>query len=118
MASGSSATAVAVLTAAGLGWACRQQLARRQRCRSADVSLRELTKATLYDILRLKVAPSQQRFVASNAESVAEAHFNQQTASFRGIYAGDTPVGFLMLSQQLDVASRGDAPHAAHPRLG
>ena len=114
MASGSSAAAVTVLTAAGLGWACRQQLARRRQGRSADVSLRELTKATLYDILRLKVAPSQQRFVASNAESVAEAHFNQQTAWFRGIYAGDTPVGFLMLSQQLDAASRGDAPHAAY----
>lgn len=61
------------------------------------VELREVTKATLRDILRLKVAPEQEKFVASNAVSIAQAHFNQDIAWFRGIYDGDTPVGFLML---------------------
>lgn len=61
------------------------------------VSLREITKANLFDILRLKVAPHQEQFVASNAVSLAEAHFEARLPWYRGIYAGDTPVGFLML---------------------
>ncbi len=62
-----------------------------------EVSLREVTKETLRDITRLKVSPNQERFVATNAESIAEAYFSRDTAWFRAIYAGDTPVGFVML---------------------
>lgn len=65
---------------------------------SADVSLREITKDTLRDVLRLKVAPDQKRFVASNAISIAQAHFSPDVSWFRAIYAGDAPVGFLMLN--------------------
>ena len=65
-------------------------------CDSA-VTLREITKDNLRDILRLQVAPHQQQFVASNAVSIAEAHFEPEVAWFRAIYAGDVPVGFLML---------------------
>ena len=61
------------------------------------VELREVTKANLREILRLKVAPEQERFVASNAISIAQAHFDPETAWFRAIYDGDTPVGFVML---------------------
>ena len=64
---------------------------------SAEVSLREITKDTLRDVLNLKVAPDQERFVASNAISIAQAHFSPDVAWFRAVYAGDTPVGFLML---------------------
>ncbi len=62
-----------------------------------EVSLREVTKETLRDITRLKVNPNQEHFVATNAESIAEAYFSPDVAWFRAIYAGDTPVGFLML---------------------
>lgn len=64
---------------------------------AATVSLREITKETLRDILRLKVGDDQQHFVANNAVSVAQAHFEPK-AWFRGIYADETPVGFVMLS--------------------
>ncbi len=62
-----------------------------------EMSLREITKETVRAITRLKVNPEQERFVATNAESIAEAYFSPDTAWFRAIYAGDTPVGFLML---------------------
>jgi diamine N-acetyltransferase len=45
----------------------------------------------------LSVAPEQARFVASNAVSIAQAHFQPDVAWFRAIYAEDTAVGFLML---------------------
>lgn len=60
------------------------------------VSLREITEETLSDILKLKVSKEQEKFVASNAVSIAQAHFSDK-AWFRAIYADDTPVGFVML---------------------
>lgn len=63
----------------------------------APISLREVTKDTVRAVLGLKVAPGQEHFVASNAFSIAEAHFSD-TAWFRAIYAGETPVGFIMLA--------------------
>ena len=66
--------------------------------RQSVVSLREVTRENLRAILRLKVAPEQEQFVASNAISIAEAHFYPEVAWFRAIYADETPVGFMMLS--------------------
>ncbi len=60
------------------------------------VSLREITQDTLTPILKLSVKESQTKFVASNAVSIAQAHFEEH-AWFRAIYAGDEPVGFVML---------------------
>lgn len=65
--------------------------------RDNQVNLREITEATLFDVLRLKVRPEQRAFVADNATSIAQAHFSK-VAWFRGIYAGDVAVGFVMLS--------------------
>ena len=64
--------------------------------RGSAVSLREITEDTLRDILRLHVTESQRKFVANNAVSIAQAHFSQH-AWMRAVYAGKTPVGFLML---------------------
>ncbi len=64
--------------------------------RSSRVALVEITKDSLRDCLRLKVAPAQECFVAPNAVSVAQAHFHSE-AWFRGIAAGGTAVGFAML---------------------
>ena len=64
--------------------------------RGSPVALREITRENLRDFLRLKVSPAQERLVAPNAVSIAQAHFHPE-AWFRAIYAGETPVGFAML---------------------
>ncbi|MEI6531117.1 MAG: GNAT family N-acetyltransferase [bacterium] len=64
----------------------------------AVVSLREISKDTLDEILALEVTENQRQFVATNAKSIAQAHFAGDVAWFRAIYADETPVGFLMLS--------------------
>jgi diamine N-acetyltransferase len=66
-----------------------------------EVTLREVTADTLREVCRLKVAPDQEGFVAPVAFSIAEAHFSPK-AWFRAIYAGDTPVGFVMLEDDVD----------------
>ncbi len=70
-----------------------------------NISLREITKETLRDILHLKVSPNQEQFVASNAASLAEAHFNPNTAWYRAIYCGEAPAGFVMLEVKADEPS-------------
>ncbi len=64
--------------------------------RDAAVSLRPIDNNNLWAILSLQVAPAQQSFVASNAVSLAQAHF-EKSAWYRAIYADETAVGFLML---------------------
>ena len=66
----------------------------------ARVTLREVTRENLREVLLLEVAPEQKRFVASNAISIAQAHFQPEVAWFRAIYADETPVGFLMLEDR------------------
>ena len=61
----------------------------------AEISLCALTTENHSAFLRLKVDPTQERFVANNWVSIAQAHFNDE-AWYRGIRAGDTPVGFVM----------------------
>ncbi|WP_438014265.1 GNAT family N-acetyltransferase [Sorangium sp. So ce315] len=60
------------------------------------VSLREITRDNLDAILELSVAEPQKRYVATNAVSLAQAHFAPE-AWFRAIYCGDEPAGFVML---------------------
>jgi diamine N-acetyltransferase len=67
----------------------------------AEVSLREITGDTVRDICRLQVGPGQDRFVAPNAVSIAQAHFEPR-AWLRAIYAGEDPVGFIMLYEDPD----------------
>ncbi len=62
----------------------------------AAVTLRDVTSQNLHDVLKLRVTLAQEQFVASNAVSLAEAHFEPR-AWYRAIYAGETPVGFVML---------------------
>jgi len=63
-----------------------------------EVSLREVTGDTVRAICALQVGPGQDRFVAPNAVSIAQAHFEPK-AWFRAIYAGEEPVGFIMLHE-------------------
>ncbi len=62
------------------------------------VELREVTRDNLGAVLDMTVAPGQAGFVASNAKSIAQAHFYPEVAWFRAIYADDRPVGFVMLA--------------------
>jgi diamine N-acetyltransferase len=62
-----------------------------------DVTLREITADTVDEVLRLKVAPDQECLVATNAKSIAQAHFHPEVAWFRAVYAGEVPVGFVMV---------------------
>lgn len=48
------------------------------------VSLREVTQETVRQVVGLKVAPAQEKFVAGNAISIAEAYFEPK-AWFRAI---------------------------------
>jgi len=65
------------------------------------LSLREVTESTVRTICNLEVAEHQESFVAPNAVSIAQAYFNKN-AWFRALYHDDTPVGFMMLHQDLD----------------
>jgi diamine N-acetyltransferase len=71
-----------------------------------DVSLREVTRDNVHDILALAVAPEQQPYVSTNAKSIAEAYFEPK-AWFRAVVAGNQPVGFVMVY-------RDPAEHAFH----
>jgi len=63
---------------------------------TGPVTLREISEDTLKSILDLDVTEQQKQFVAPNVRSIAQAHFSER-AWFRAIYAGETPVGFVML---------------------
>jgi hypothetical protein len=65
--------------------------------RESTVTLRETSRDTVRSVIALETKPEQKQFVAPNAASVAEAHF-PPLAWMGAIYADDTPVGFVMLS--------------------
>lgn len=73
---------------------------------AADLQLVEITAETLFPVIRLAVAPDQRGFVAENAVSIAQAHF-EPAAWFRALAAGGEPVGFAMLH---DPSLPGAAP--------
>ena len=62
----------------------------------ADVTLREITAETMRAVCDLDVRPDQRDYVAPNTFSIAQAYFEPK-AWFRAVYAGETPVGFVML---------------------
>jgi diamine N-acetyltransferase len=65
----------------------------------STVTLQEINADTVRDVCNLSVQDDQNKFVAPNAISIAQAHFSNH-AWFRAIYADDTIVGFLMLQDQ------------------
>lgn len=69
--------------------------------RGDPVSLRAVTGETVRAICNLKVTEVQNRFVAPNAVSIAQAYFEPK-AWFRAVYAGEAPVGFVMLYDDAD----------------
>ncbi len=69
----------------------------------AVVGLREVTQETVGRICRLSdtLSADQQKMVAPNAYSIAQAHFEKR-AWFRAVYADDVPVGFVMLYDDVE----------------
>ena len=67
------------------------------------VSFRKITEANFRAIIQMK-RPEQERFVASNAVSLAQAwlyYENHDVYPF-AIYDEETPVGFMMLDEDLE----------------
>ena len=60
-----------------------------------EVELREITKETVRAICNLEVAGEQRGYVAPNAVSIAEAHFEPKHW-MRAIYVDGEPVGFVL----------------------
>jgi len=67
------------------------------------VSLRPLSESNRHAIEALRVAPSQERFVSSVAESLREAAEHPGAhAQCWVVHDGDTPVGFVMIADEVD----------------
>ena len=69
---------------------------------TSTVTLRPVTAENLSAVMRLQLGPGQEKFVAPNSVSMAQAAFSRY-AWPRAIYADDTPVGFVMLSDCTDL---------------
>lgn len=67
--------------------------------------LEQVTGKNVWDILKLRVSEEQRSFVAGNDVSIIEAYTaitgNGYAFPF-GLYAGETPVGFLMIGFDTD----------------
>ncbi len=63
----------------------------------SEITLREIVQENLDAVLKLDVAEDQRQFVATNTVSLAQAYVSPK-AWPRAIYAGELPVGFVMLS--------------------
>jgi GNAT superfamily N-acetyltransferase len=65
----------------------------------ALVSLREITDENRDAVVALRLAPGQERFVSTVADSLDEARETPEGKPwYRAVYAGERPVGFVMLS--------------------
>ena len=62
------------------------------------IELRAVTRENYREALRLEVAPEQERFVATNAVSLAQVAFEPGLTPLLA-YAGETPVGFAMVER-------------------
>jgi hypothetical protein len=79
------------------------------------VSLRPITDANRAAVEALSVTPAQERFVSSVSESLLEAAAEPDGRAISwAIYSDETPVGFVMISD--DVGSPDYIPEAADRR--
>ena len=67
------------------------------------ISLREITEDNAESVAALRSTPDQERFVSSVTYSLSEAADNPRgNPWFRAVYAGNRPVGFVMLSWNVE----------------
>jgi diamine N-acetyltransferase len=64
------------------------------------VSLRELTDVNREAVLALHVTPEQERFVGGSVQNALAdaAEYPQAKPWYRAVYAGEEPIGFVMIS--------------------
>jgi diamine N-acetyltransferase len=74
------------------------------------VSLRQITASNRRAVEALRVSPAQEQFVSGVAESLLEASREPDGRPiYWAVYADDTPVGFVMISDEV-----GTADYIAH----
>ena len=61
------------------------------------ISLKPITRDNLDEILALRVNETQEPFVSTNADSLAQAYVYSGTAWPFAVYEDETPVGFIMM---------------------
>jgi len=68
------------------------------------VTLRELTDANRASVLALRVAPQQERFVGGSVQGALDdaSEYPQAKPWYRVIYADYEPVGFVMVSWDVE----------------
>jgi GNAT superfamily N-acetyltransferase len=67
------------------------------------ITLREIPEDDAGSVLALQLAPGQERFVSTVADSLAEAEAHPEgNPWFRAVHADDEPVGFVMLSWDVE----------------
>jgi len=84
------------------------------------ITIREITEDNFVDAIRLKVAPDQERFVASNAATIAQSKFHTFLECY-GIYHEDGMVGFCAFGKNPEDGAAWIARHmigAGHQRRG
>ncbi|MFQ5979163.1 MAG: GNAT family N-acetyltransferase [Candidatus Heimdallarchaeota archaeon] len=58
------------------------------------VNLRTITRENYLELIALRVAPDQEKFVASNLFTIAQMQFKEEKVAL-GIYQNDIPVGLI-----------------------
>ncbi|MBQ8950945.1 MAG: GNAT family N-acetyltransferase [Eubacterium sp.] len=61
------------------------------------ISLRQITKENIDEVMSLRVNDEQKTFVSTNSESLAQAYVYRETAWPFAVYEDDTLVGFIMM---------------------
>ena len=61
------------------------------------ISLRPVDSSNYRECIELTVAPEQERFVASNVQSLAEAYVWREGAEPYAVYSDDEMIGFALL---------------------
>jgi diamine N-acetyltransferase len=68
------------------------------------VTLQPLTRENLWPVVELKVNPEQEKFVAPNIDSIANAYVEPSFVPL-AVYAGEDLVGFAMYGQHPDTGA-------------
>jgi diamine N-acetyltransferase len=76
------------------------------------ISLRPIESSNYREAIELSVGPDQQRFVASNLQSLADAYVWREAAEPFAVYSDDEMVGFALL---FPLADRGDDDSIPEP---
>jgi len=70
---------------------------------ASGLTFREVTDANRAEVVAIRVAPGQDRFVNSVADAMEEAvEWARAKPWYRAVYAGDEPIGFVMLSWDVE----------------